>query len=497
MRRFLKGFVAFTLTVMLCTSAFMLNAFAAGTTTVAFSNSTPKVGDKVTVTVKLNAGEEVYSVDGTVTFNTTVLKYVSGASSASGGTLRFVDSFAGEKTISYNVVFSVISEGTSNVAFSMNYVGASLAMTSAAGSSANLVVKSKAPVTSVAPPQTSSKPVSSKPVVTQKSSNANLLSLSVNSMALTPKFSKDVTEYSLTLENSFEKVKISAQAESGKATVSGLGEVSLKVGENSFAITVTAEDGTKKTYNIKIKRATVEESIALNPLATVIDGKMHHIVPTLDDIPVPSGFKKGKTYYNNKEIEVFESEDLTLKLFKISRDEDKYTDYYTYVDYRDEFVKLNYITVNNEMYVLEAIPEEFVTPNGYIKTTATLGGETVDVFCSENELLKDFYVIYCYANGARGYYRFDTLTTNIQRAPDFGVEISEGDKTFPESLEELTKLEMYLGLAVILLFIIVIVLAILLIVKGKKSKKQKFSAESPITLEDMDEYFRGFSETKK
>ncbi len=497
MRRFLKGLLVFVLTVMLCSSAFMINAFAAGTTTVAFSDNSPKVGDKVTIIVKLNAGEAVYSVDGTVTFNTSVLKYVSGASSASGGTLRFVDSFAGEKTISYNVVFSVIAEGTSNIAFSAKYVGESLAMTSAVGSSANLVVKSKAPVTSVTPPQTSSKPVSSKPVVTQKSSNANLLSLSVNGMALTPKFSKDVTEYSLTLENSFEKVKISAQAESGKASVGGLGEVSLKVGENPCEVIVTAEDGTKKTYSIKIKRATVEESVALNPLVTVIDGKMHHIVPTLDDTPVPAGFKAGKTYYNNKEIEVFESEDLTLKLFKISRDEDKYTDYYTYVDYRDEFVKLNYITVNNEMYILEAFPEGFVAPKGYYEATVTLGGESVTAFCSENEILKDFYVIYCYANGTRGFYRFDTLTTKIQRAPDFGVEISEGDKPFPESLEELTKLEMYLGLAVVLLFVIVIVLVILLMVKGKKRKKQKYSSESPITLEDMDEYFRGFSETKK
>ncbi len=482
MKKFIKTISAVTLSLILILSCFMISASAAATTSVAFSVNTPKVGDSVTVTVRLNAGEAIYSVDGSVTYNPAVLQYVSGASSASGSTLRFVDSFAGEQSISYNLIFKTIAEGASDVSFSMQYVGASLTKTSATGASAKLTVKNPAPVSS-APP------VSSEYV---KSNNANLSSLSVSGAALSPAFSKNVTEYTATVENSVASVTISAGKSNNKATVSGTGDVALQVGDNPFAITVTAEDGTKKTYNITIRRATVEETIALNPLATVIGGQMHHIVSDLTDVPIPAGFVLGTTTYNGKEISVLKTEDATYTLYRISRDVDGYVDYYVYKAHRDEFVKLQYMTVNDAMYIFAELPENYVVPEGYYETAATLGDSTVKAFCSENEALKDFYVIYCFANGSEGFYRFDTAQTSIQRAPDFSVipeEPVKEDKNLIELFMSCSLLERILLCTNLAFLIATVTLAVILILKAK-SRKSAHEYEDPIDDNDMVDFFK-------
>ena len=70
--------------------------------------------------------------------------------------------------------------------------------------------------------------------------------------------------YSATVSNSVEKVTIEAGAEDEKASVSGTGEKSLKVGLNTFDIVVTAENGLQTGYQINITRK--EDRIALSDL---------------------------------------------------------------------------------------------------------------------------------------------------------------------------------------------------------------------------------------
>ncbi len=490
MKKLFKISLCLVLMVMLCASLFSINTFAAANTTIAFSVSNPKVGDAVTVTVKLNAGEPIYSIDGTVTYDSSVLKYVSGASSASGSTLKLIESPTGETSVSYKLQFTAIKEGTSNIAFSVKYVGASLAMVSATGSSANLVVKNPTTQTSSKPTTntTTSKPSSGS---TTKSSDATLSALSISGATLSPEFSKNVTEYSATVENSVANVTVAATANHKKATVSGAGEVALEIGENTIAVTVTAENGAKKTYNVKVKRATVEETVALNPLATVIGGKMHHINPDLSQVGIPSGFTLETAAYNGVEVQVFKSTDSTLTLYQIVRDEDKYADYYTYIDYRDEFKKLDYMTVGSEMYIFTALPEGFAVPSGYFEMSATLGGSAVPVFCSESELLKDFYVVYCFANGQYGFYSFDTLQTTIQRAPNFGVTAPQKQLSIVQRLLSLSIFEKALALATLVLLAAVITLTILLIVSCTRSRKYN-QIKSPLADDDISAYFTTF-----
>ena len=63
-------------------------------------------------------------------------------------------------------------------------------------------------------------------------------------------FRKATTSYSVTVPNDTEKITIYAQATDSKASVTGTGSKTLKVGKNTFSVKVTAEDKkTTKTYN--------------------------------------------------------------------------------------------------------------------------------------------------------------------------------------------------------------------------------------------------------
>ena len=85
-----------------------------------------------------------------------------------------------------------------------------------------------------------------------KSSNSYLSSLNVSSGQLN--FSKTVTSYTVDVENSVTSITISGQVEDAKARVSGLGTFNLNVYENPINVVVSAEDGSRRTYSLNVRR---------------------------------------------------------------------------------------------------------------------------------------------------------------------------------------------------------------------------------------------------
>ena len=84
----------------------------------------------------------------------------------------------------------------------------------------------------------------SSPVVL--SGNANLSSLKVSSGTLSPAFSANTTNYSVTVPNNVTSVTISAVTAEKDAKTSISGKNSLSVGTNTRVITVTAPNGATK-----------------------------------------------------------------------------------------------------------------------------------------------------------------------------------------------------------------------------------------------------------
>ena len=109
-------------------------------------------------------------------------------------------------------------------------------------------------------------------------SNNNYLSdLKVNGKTIT-NFNKETEEYTLDdVKGDVSSIEISATAEDTKASVKGTGNKSLSVGDNSIEVIVTAENGTTKTYTIKVKK--LSNDISLKSL-TVTSDPMGTLTPT-------------------------------------------------------------------------------------------------------------------------------------------------------------------------------------------------------------------------
>lgn len=102
-----------------------------------------------------------------------------------------------------------------------------------------------------------------------KSSNNYLKSISIKNYEISPTFERQTINYSINKEIDSDTIMIDAEAEDEKASVSGTGIITLNSGENNLKINVTAENGTVRTYFIKVYRInsqTSEENI-LNQLS--------------------------------------------------------------------------------------------------------------------------------------------------------------------------------------------------------------------------------------
>lgn len=130
----------------------------------------------------------------------------------------------------------------------------------------NTTTKAPAPTTTQAPQITTTQ--------TPKSNNANIKSLTIKTnddsdVVLSPVFNPGVYDYEATVASNVKTVSITPILEDAKANavISNNANEELKAGEdNKIIITVTAEDGSKKAYNINIKREALTSDATLKSL---------------------------------------------------------------------------------------------------------------------------------------------------------------------------------------------------------------------------------------
>lgn len=126
--------------------------------------------------------------------------------------------------------------------------------------------KTQAPSTTQTPKTTTTQ--------TPKSNNANIKSLTIkgnndSDVVLSPVFNPGVYDYETTVASNVKIVSITPILEDAKANavISNNANEELKAGEdNKITITVTAEDGSKKAYNINIKREALTSDATLKNL---------------------------------------------------------------------------------------------------------------------------------------------------------------------------------------------------------------------------------------
>ena len=95
-------------------------------------------------------------------------------------------------------------------------------------------------------------------VTNQKSTNNNLSSLTSTIIDL--EFDKDVLEYTVTVDDEVDSLDLIATPEDSSATVT-ISDQSLKKSNNVIEVVVEAEDGSKKTYKVNVKKEEAKQTI--------------------------------------------------------------------------------------------------------------------------------------------------------------------------------------------------------------------------------------------
>lgn len=124
--------------------------------------------------------------------------------------------------------------------------------------SKTITIKQPEPTTPTTQPSGGNTTKPSNNTTTSKSSNSRLSSLAIEGVVLTPEFSAGTKEYTVNVPNEITTLAITANPEHSKATVRIEGNEELELGENEIKVIVTAEDGSRTTYEITAIRADVE-----------------------------------------------------------------------------------------------------------------------------------------------------------------------------------------------------------------------------------------------
>lgn len=244
----------------------------------------------------------------------------------------------------------------------------------------------------------------------KKSSEKNLSSLSVSEGTLSPKFSAGTTTYKVDLTNEVKKLTISAKAKDSKASVSGTGEKELKIGENNFTVTVTAEDGSKKTYTISVY--VTEKPTQFVKLGDQSLG----ILNDLSKVDVPKGFEKTTIKIDDKDVTALQNKDLGLTLLYLQTEDEK-TGFYIYdVDNNKVLRQYQTLTVNGKTYVIMDAPENLEEVQGLEKLTIKIGDLEMNGWKFNEETLSHYTLVYLMNDaGESGLYTYEDTEGTLQK----------------------------------------------------------------------------------
>lgn len=303
----------------------------------------------------------------------------------------------------------------------------------------------------------SNKSVSASKTVTvtkarEKSTNNYLSSLGVEGYEISPSFSKDTLEYSVSVPNTVETITITAKKADSYASVSGTGEVEVIEGANKFLIVVTSETGKDRTYTLNVN---VEDN---DPINVEINGENYTVVKNKKALTIPELFIETTVDINGYTVPAFYSDITKITLVGLKTREGiiklfVYNDG-NYEEYRE-------LKVANTILMLAELKEK----DNYIKDKIVINDIEYD--CLKVSKKSD-YVLFLgknMATGTDGYYLYDSLEQTIQRYDDELIKVLEDDL---KEQEGNTKI-LYIIIAVLVIFMLFVI--IVFSVKNSKIKK--------------------------
>lgn len=167
-----------------------------------------------------------------------------------------------------------------------------------------------------------------------RSSNNNLASLKVSQGTLSPAFHADTLEYSVNLSAKTTSIKVEGSVADAKASITGVGEIALKPGENIITISVKAENGATKNYVIK---AMVDEK----PLVyTNFNDTKLGVVRNLDGVQPPATFEKTKISLAGKEVDAWTSNVMNKTIVYLVDEKNNEKNFYLYDTKKESIISV-------------------------------------------------------------------------------------------------------------------------------------------------------------
>lgn len=117
---------------------------------------------------------------------------------------------------------------------------------------------------------------------TTLSSDASLKALGIEGNSLSPVFNPDTLIYTASVNSSVSSLNISYETSDPRATVKITGADSLKEGQNTISVAVTAQNGTVKTYSIIVNRMPEENKAPDDGTVTEPDDKVPSAISFTD-----------------------------------------------------------------------------------------------------------------------------------------------------------------------------------------------------------------------
>ena len=420
-----------TLSILIVSLLFTITVDAAtAKITVSTSKSQVVVGNTFTVTTKIS-GSGLGSWQWTLNYDTKKFKLVSG-----GNVFFFSES--GENQKSKTWTLKAIAKGSGTIS-----VKAAGAFAYKDESTMKVTTNSK-----------TVKVITQAELEASYSKDNNLKSLSVEGLKLEPEFNKDTTDYKVTAESNTTEIKINATKSDSKADLSGTGTFKVTEGENKFTITVEAENGSIKKYNITVNVTDP------NPITASINDKNYTVVKRESNLTKPEDYEKTEITINESKVPAFYNEvnnftlvglkdengDISLFLY------DKETN--TFSEYKE--IKLDQI----KLYPL-SIDKEI---DNYKLTKIKINDIEFDALMLDNS---DYAIIHAQNmnNGTSDYYTYDTKTNTVIRYTD------ETLKPLKDKITKYEKMIILLCGETLLVFFILICILIAKIRNNKKRKK--------------------------
>ncbi len=419
-----------SLSILIVSLLFTITVDAASANVKVTTNkSQVVVGNTFTVTTKIS-GSDLGSWQWTLSYDTKKFKLVSG-----GNVFFFSESGENQKTKTWTL--KAIAKGSGNIT-----VKAAGAFSYKNESAIKVTTNSK-----------TVKVITQAELEASYSKDNNLKSLSIDGLKLEPSFNKGTTDYKVTAESNTTEIKINAALSDSKASLSGTGTFKVTEGENKFTITVEAENGSVKKYNILVNVTDP------NPITAKINDKDYTIVKRESNLTKPEDYEKKEITINDQKVPAFYNEVNNFTLVGLKNAEgdislflyDSETN--TFSEYKE--IKLDQL----KLYPL-SIDKEI---DNYKLSKITINDIEFDALVLDNS---DYAIIHAQNmnNGTNDYYTYDKKTNTV---------ITYTDETLKPLQEKINKYEKMILLLTGETVLVFFILICILISKIRHTKKRK------------------------